>query len=156
VGGDDVSYGAPPPGGGTWRQTMLDEVRLPDPSRVCFLGAIAYADYLRVLGVSAVHVYLTVPFVLSWSFMEAMASGCVVVGSRTSPVEEVIADGSNGFLAEFHSPGDIAAKVVNALRERSGLCAIRAAARATIMETYSLERCLPKQVALITTLAGRC
>ena len=72
-----------------------------DPSRIVFLGSLDHASLIRLFQVSAVHVYLTVPFVLSWSVMEAMACGCLVVGSRTAPVEEVIADRRNGVLVDF-------------------------------------------------------
>ena len=99
VGGDDVSYGRAHSSGKTWRQVMLDEVgdRL-DPTRTHFLGKLPYAQYKRVLQLSAAHVYLTYPFVLSWSMLEAMATGCVVIGSDTAPVREVIQDGREGRL----------------------------------------------------------
>ncbi|HEX2546736.1 MAG TPA: glycosyltransferase, partial [Ramlibacter sp.] len=105
VGRDAVSYGAPPAGGGSWREVMLREVgaRLPR-GRVHFLGGLPYADYLRVLQVSACHVYLTYPFVLSWSLMEALSTGCTVVASRTGPVEEVITDGKTGRFFDFFDP----------------------------------------------------
>jgi glycosyltransferase involved in cell wall biosynthesis len=102
VGGDEVSYGAPPPAGKTWKQIFLDEVKADlDMSRVFFLGRIPYADYLRVLQVSACHVYLTYPFVLGWSCIEAMSAGCVLVGSATPPVMEVIEHQKNGVLVDF-------------------------------------------------------
>ncbi len=91
VGGDQVSYGSKPADGRTWRKAMSDEIgKHVDKSRVHFLGRLPYADYLRLLQVSTVHAYLPYPFVLSWSLLEAMSAGCMVVGSRTAPVEEVI------------------------------------------------------------------
>ena len=66
---------------------------------------IDYHDYLTLLQVSSVHVYLTYPFVLSWSFIEAMASGCLIVGSATPPVLEVLRDGENGFAVDFFLRG---------------------------------------------------
>ncbi len=97
VGSNDVSYGAPPPKGKIWKQIFLDEVNADiDLNRVIFVGRIAYADYLRVLQVSTCHVYLTVPFVLGWSCIEAMSAGCMVVASATPPVQEVIEHGKNG------------------------------------------------------------
>ncbi len=152
VGGDDTSYG-PPPAEGTWRETMLREVGLLDPDRVHFLGRLPYGRFLDVLRVSSVHVYLTVPFVLSWSCLEAMAVGCLVVGSRTPPVEEVIEDDRNGFLADFLAPAEIAARVADALDARAGLDAMRRRARETVVARYDLRRCLAEQMRLIRSLA---
>ncbi|HZX26893.1 MAG TPA: glycosyltransferase, partial [Telluria sp.] len=102
VGGDDVSYGRRLPAGTTYRQKYCAELEgQVDWSRVHFLGKLPYLRYLNVLQVSAAHVYLTYPFVLSWSMLEAMACGCLVVGSATAPVQEVITDGENGLLTDF-------------------------------------------------------
>lgn len=153
VGGDEVSYGAPAPNGLSWRETLLAEVDLP-PGRVHFLGRLPYARYLTLLQVSKAHVYLTVPFVLSWSFMEAMASGCVVVASKTAPVEEVLVDGDNGFLTDFFDSGriadDIAAALDHADRDR-----VRRAARETILGRYDLATCLPRQFDFLSRVVGR-
>ncbi len=108
LGGDEVAYGLTASGDASWRATLQAELDL-DPTRVHFLGRIPHADYLRLLQVSAAHVYLTVPFVLSWSMLEAMACGAPVIGSATPPVEEVITDGHNGLLVDFFSPAMIAA-----------------------------------------------
>ncbi|MDZ5650660.1 glycosyltransferase [Nitrospirillum sp. BR 11828] len=75
-----------------------------DLARIHFLGKVPYDTFLSVLRVSAVHVYLTYPFVLSWSLMEALASACLVVASDTAPVREVIKHGQNGLLVDFFSP----------------------------------------------------
>src|SRR5204863_5146657 len=116
VGGDEVSYSPRLPEGRTYRQRMLKSLEGKiDVSRVQFTGRIPYADYVRLLQRSSVHVYLTYPFVLSWSMLEAMSAGCLVVGSRTPPVEEVIRDGENGLLTDFFSCEAIAAKVDQAL-----------------------------------------
>ena len=105
VGGDEVSYGARLPEVQTFRQQMLVELAGSiDLSRVHFLGKIPYKAFLKVLQVSRVHVYLTYPFVLSWSMLEAMAAGCLVVGSRTQPVQEVIQHAANGLLVDFFRP----------------------------------------------------
>ena len=91
VGGDDVSYGARPKDAKNWREKMLAEVgQQLDPTRTHFLGKVPYADYKRVLQVSSAHVYLTYPFVLSWSCLEAMATGCRLVASDVAPVREVL------------------------------------------------------------------
>jgi glycosyltransferase involved in cell wall biosynthesis len=125
-----------------------------DPARVNFLGRIGYVDYIRLLQVSAAHVYLTVPFVLSWSMLEAMACGALVIGSATPPVQEVIVDGRNGLLVDFFSPAKIAARVIEALDQPDRMAPLRAAARATVLRDHALARCLPRQLALIDTLAG--
>jgi glycosyltransferase involved in cell wall biosynthesis len=153
VGADDVSYGRPPPGGGTWREALAAEAAF-DPGRVHFLGRIPRAQYIRLLQISAVHVYLTVPFVLSWSMLEAMAAGCLIVGSATPPVQEVIEDGRNGWLVDFFSPAAIADRVVEALAQGPNLAPLRQAARWTALGRYALARCLPRQVALLETLAA--
>jgi glycosyltransferase involved in cell wall biosynthesis len=151
VGSDDVSYGSKPRQGGTWRQVMLAEVGADLPmDRVHFLGRLAYADYLRLIQVSACHVYLTYPFVLSWSCIESLAAGCLVVGSRTPPVEEVIEHGVNGFLVDFFDVPGWVDRVCEVLETRSALGAVRDAARRTAVERYDLARvCLPRVKALI-------
>ena len=114
AGGDSVSYGRRPADANHWREKMLRECKV-DESRVHFLGKVPYDQYRKVLQVSAAHVYLSYPFVLSWSMLEAMASGCVVIGSRTAPVQEVIRDRQNGMLVDFTSAQDIADKTLAAL-----------------------------------------
>ena len=153
LGGDQVLYGLKPPGGGSWREAMLAEVDL-DPARVHFLGHIPHADFLRLLQVSAVHVYLTVPFVLSWSMLEAMACGALIIASATPPVEEVIADGRNGLLVDFFDTAALAERIDAALRDRARFADVRKAARETIVRDYALAHCLPRQLALLETLAS--
>ncbi len=151
VGGDDVSYGRRLPPGESYRARMLAEVKLP-PGRVHFLGQIAYADYLRVLQISAAHVYLTYPFVLSWSMLEAMAAGCLLVGSRTPPVEEVIEDGVNGHLADFFDAPALAARLSDILADPRAHAPLRAAARETIRARFELADCRDRLVTLIRGL----
>ena len=154
VGGDDVSYGAKPAAGKTYRQLLLDELGgTLDLSRVFFLGRIPYGTFLSVLRVSTVHAYLTYPFVLSWSLLEAMSAGCMVIGSRTPPVEEVISDGVNGWLCDFFDREEWANRVADAIEAGAALDHLRAAARATVQERYDLARvCLPEQLALVRQL----
>ena len=149
VGGDEVSYGAKPKSGGTWREVMLDEVG-PLPDRVTFTGRIPYANFLALLQVSSAHLYLTYPFVLSWSMLEAMAAGACVIGSRTPPVEEVITHGENGWLVDFFDRTEIADQLVAALEARSRMDDIRRAARDTVVARYALKDCLRQQLALIS------
>lgn len=153
VGGDEVSY-SPLPAGQTYRQRLLAELgdRI-DLSRVEFRGKIPYADYLALLRRSAVHVYLTYPFVLSWSLLEAMSAGCLIVGSRTAPVEEVMRDGENGLLVDFFSPAAIAERVDYALTHQRDLDPMRTRARQTVVQRYDLRRvCLPAQLKFISYL----
>ncbi|MBI4194889.1 MAG: glycosyltransferase [Betaproteobacteria bacterium] len=156
VGGDGVSYGAAAPEGRTWKQIFLDEVKdRLDLNRVFFPGRLAYADYLKVLQVSACHVYLTYPFVLGWSCIEAMSAGCLVVGSRTPPVEEVIAHDKNGLLADFFDVNALAGTVSECLADPAKHAHLRAAARAIALERYDLATvCLPQQVELVEGLAN--
>src|SRR5229473_2771709 len=134
VGGDGISYGRPPVGGTGWRQHMLAELggRL-DLSRIHFVGWLPYAQYLAVLQVSSAHVYLTYPFVLSWGLLEAMAAGCLVIASRTTPVEEVI-DGTNGHLVEFFDTDALARQICSALRNRAAGKPLRDKARRLVVE----------------------
>ncbi len=152
VGGDEVSYGARLADGQTYREKLLSEVTI-DPDRVHFLGRVRYSRFLALLRVSAVHVYLTYPFVLSWSMLEAMAAGCVIVGSATPPVEEVIVDGENGLLIDFFAPKEIADRVDAVLDHPDRMAEMRAGARQTIIERYDLRRiCLPRHLKLMQNL----
>lgn len=148
VGGDETSYGAPPPGGKNYRTLMLEELGADiDLKRVHFLGKVPYPTFLKILQISTVHVYLTYPFVLSWSMLEAMSAGCVIVGSRTAPVEEVIRDGENGLLVDIFAPNQIANRIVEVLSNRKAYAAISHNARRTIIENYDLKTiCLPAQL----------
>ncbi|KHK03334.1 glycosyltransferase [Desulfovibrio sp. TomC] len=148
IGRDDVSYGLRLPGGQTYRERY--ETSPPvDPGRVHFLGPLPYPDYLAALAVSACHVYLTYPFVLSWSALEAMAAGCLLVGSDTEPVREVVAHGINGFLTDFFDHEALAAQVAEALANRHGLASMRALARETVLTRYDRNRiCLPAHLQL--------
>lgn len=157
VGGDEVSYGSSLPGGQTYRQKLLDELGDSlDLSRVHFLGKVPYATFLKILQVSCAHVYLTYPFVLSWSMLEAMAAGCVVIASRTSPVEEVVCDGENGVLVDFFDTQAIANRVIEVLSDPSAFTMMRKQARQTIVERYDLRTvALPAQLRLIETVRSR-
>ena len=151
VGNDDVSYGSKPPGGKTWREVMLAEVgnKLP-MERVHFLGGLAYGDYLRMVQISTCHVYLTYPFVLSWSCLEALAAGKVVVAGRTKPVQEVIEHGKNGLLFDFFDVPGLAQQVIEVLANPKAFAHLGATARKTVVEQYDLKtRCLPQLLKLI-------
>jgi glycosyltransferase involved in cell wall biosynthesis len=154
VGGDGVSYGAPPSPRSSYREMMLEEVGDQlDLSRVHFLGRIDYHRYLNLLQVSSAHIYLTYPFVLSWSFVEAMAAGCLIIGSSTPPVMEVLRDGKNGLAVDFFSPAQLAHRIEHVLDQPEEFQAVRKAARATAVKQFDLQgRLLPKWRALFDDL----
>lgn len=151
VGGEGVSYGSKSSQGKSWKQIFLDEVAAElDLARVHFLGNVPYESFLALLQVSACHVYLTYPFVLSWSCLEAMSAGCLVVGSATPPVQEVIEHGRNGLLVDFFDVTGLADTVIDALGQGAKLRSLRTAARADSIARYDLlSVCLPQQVALL-------
>ena len=153
IGGDEVSYGRALPDGQTYRKQMLEQVEL-DMNRVFFIGRVPYGTFLKVIQVSGVHVYLTYPFVLSWSMLEAMSSECLVVASATPPVTEVIKDGVNGLLVDFFDFQAIADKVDEVLDHKDRMAAIRKKARSTIVQNYELESCLAEQLKLVEALVA--
>lgn len=110
VGSDVVAYGAPRPDGRSWRSWAQQELAL-DPARTHWLGALQEPAYHQVLAHSQVHLYLTVPFVLSWSLLEAMAAGCAIVASATAPVQEVLEHGRSALLVDFFDPDAQAAAI---------------------------------------------
>lgn len=152
VGGSEVSYGRPPAQGGGWKDVILDEVKDHlDLDRVHFVGRIPYDRLVDLIHVSRVHAYLTYPFVLSWSMVEAMAAGTLVVGSRTAPVEEMITDGSTGRLVDFFDVPGWSDALTDALARPEAHQPLRDAARAMVRARYDLRSvCLPKQVDLLT------
>ncbi|MDM8351122.1 glycosyltransferase family 4 protein [Pseudomonas sp. sp1636] len=145
VGGDDVSYGSRLPAGESYRQKYSAEIDgQVDWSRIHFLGKLPYDRYIKVLQVSSAHVYLTCPFVLSWSMLEAMASGCLVIGAATPPVQELIVDGENGLLVDFFDPDGIAQTVAAALADPQRVAPLRQRAREQVQRHYDLQSvCLP-------------
>ncbi len=154
VGGDGVSYGSKPRDGRTWRETLLAELGAKlDLSRIHFLGQAPYATCLKVLQVSSAHVYLTYPFALSRSMLEAMAAGGVVIASATAPVREVIRDGENGFLVDFFDAQAIADKVAATLADPRSLTGLRKHTRRSIIAQYDRATlCLPRQVRMVERL----
>lgn len=153
VASERVCYGKALPNKKSYKQHMLEKIPL-DMSRVHFVGTLPYGLYKQVLQASDVHVYLTRPFVLSWSMMEAMSSGCLVVGSDTAPVREIIRDGENGLLVDFFSPKQIADRVCEVLDHPTRMSELRTKARQTIVEQYSHAVLLPKHLQLIQELAS--
>jgi len=156
VGGDGISYGRPPGDGTNWRQHMLVELRgRLDLSRIHFVGWLPYAQYLAVLRVSSAHVYLTYPFVLSWGLLEAMAAECLVIASRTTPVEEVIDGTTNGYLVDFFDTDALAQQISSVLQDPAATTAIRRQARRYVIEHFDAQtKCLPAHLALLSELTG--
>ncbi|MGJ5206455.1 glycosyltransferase family 4 protein [Bradyrhizobium sp. HKCCYLR20261] len=152
IGGDGLSYGLAPPPGTNWKTIFLNEVRPQlDLSRVHFLGRVPYEAFLATLQLSSAHVYLTYPFVLSWSMLEAMSAGCVVIGSDTAPVREVLQHGENGILVPFHAVDELADRVSAALKDRERMQPMRDAARRHVIENFDAERvCVPRMRGLLT------
>jgi len=150
VGGDGVSYGGRPKNAANWREELLAEVGgALDLSRVVFTGQIPYAAYRSLLRVSAAHVYLTYPFVLSWSMLEAMSCGCALVASATPPVVEVVEHGRNGLLFDFFDTEALAEQATRALAQGGGHAALRAAARQTVVQGYGIEDGVRRYLALL-------
>ncbi len=148
AGGDGVSYGRRTESGASWRSRLLEETGL-QPDRIHFLGQIPHKELLRLFQVSAAHVYLTYPFVLSWSFLEAMACEAPIIASGTAPVQEVIRDGANGRLVNFWDADDIAEKICAALAEPAEQQRLRRAARQTAVSRYELSKCVLHTQALL-------
>lgn len=154
VGEDGSSYGAPAPKGKTWRGIFLDEVKSKLPAgwedRVLFAGRLQRDQFTALLQVSSCHVYLTYPFILSWSCLEAMAAGCTVVASDTAPVTEVIQEGVNGLLTDFFDATALANRVTEVIRHPKKYAQLGTTARDTVVKAYDLKtKCLPAQIALV-------
>lgn len=150
IGGEDGGYGRKLPDG-SYKSKLLEHAKL-DMSRTHFLGRVPYKTFINVLQVSSVHVYLTRPFVLSWSMLEAMAAECVVIGSRTPPVTEVIRDEENGLLVDFFSPEEVAESVTRVLDDRAAFVPLAKAARRTVLERYRVQDCHRQQLDLMNSL----
>ena len=120
-----------------------------------FTGLLPYKHLLQLFQMSWAHVYLTEPYVLSWSLLEAMACGALVVGSRTAPVQEVIEHGRQGLLVDLHNPEELAATLVEVLERQPALGALRLAARRRVAERFDRRRCVTRQIALLSDLAAR-
>ena len=148
-------YGRPPANERTWKDHFLAEIEGNyNPAKVHFTGKLDYLSYLKVLQKSWVHVYLSIPFVLSWSMLEAMSCGCTLVGSSTAPVQEVIQHKKNGVLTDFFNPNTLAQNVSYLLEDRPLAKQLGHAARSTIEQKYSLKKCVPQQLSLIQLIAN--
>lgn len=153
LGREEVSYGRQHPSGKSWKTVMMEEVGAKlDLSRVHFLGNLAYGDYLDLLRISSVHTYLTYPFVLSWSFLEAMACGCTIVGSTTGPILEVLQDRDNGRTVGFFDRVSLIETICELLDDPAQRERLSWRARQTIVERYDFKTCTyPKYLELLQT-----
>ncbi|MFZ6656239.1 glycosyltransferase family 4 protein [Undibacterium sp. TJN19] len=158
VGGDDVSYGAKSASGQSWKDIFFNEVRphLPETAlrRIHFLGNIPYQYFIPLLQLSRVHVYLTYPFVLSWSLLEAMSAGCAIVASDTQPLREAIRHNETGRLVNFFDVDALANEVSQLLEQPDERQRLGENARRFACEFYDLQRvCLPAQLEWVQSLA---
>ncbi|MEP1767362.1 MAG: glycosyltransferase family 4 protein [Sulfitobacter sp.] len=154
IGGNDVSYGAKSKKPGGLRGEMEAEVGdRVDWSRVHFLGQLPYEQYQKVIQISRCHIYLTMPFVLSWSLLEAMSMGATVVASDVAPVREAMTHGKTGLLVDFHNPAAIAQQVIDVLERPKDFAHLGAAARKHVVAEYDfLTKCLPEHIAEMNAL----
>ena len=160
IGGDGTSYGLPPKDGGKWKDIFANEIRplmsSDQQQRVHFLGRLDYQSFIGILQLTTVHVYLTYPFVLSWSLLESMSVGGVIVASDTAPLHEVIQHDENGRLVDFFDTAALAAQVCDLLQDEKTRQRLSENARLTIQKGYDLKTiCLPKQVEWVEALLAR-
>lgn len=153
IGEDKVYYGTDRSDGKTYKEWALENLSL-DESRIHFLNRQPLRTLRDALCVSAAHVYLTVPFVLSWSMMEAMSAGALIVGSDTEPVREIITDGENGLLVPFFEPEALAARLANVLADPVRYTPLRERARALMVERYDMKDLTRQYFSLIERVAN--
>ena len=150
VGGESGGYGTQPTTGISWKASLIQQVypKLTgeQQKRIHFLGVVPNQTFIKVLQVSTVHVYLTYPFVLSWSLLEAMSAGCTIIGSNTAPVTELLIDGETGVLIDFFNTKELAEQCIKLLEDRAQRTELQINAREHIVKNYDLVNiCLPKQ-----------
>lgn len=154
IGGNGSSYGKKSPHPGGLRGEMEEELGTRvDWSRVHFLGNVPYNTYQKVIQISRCHLYLTMPFVLSWSCIEAMSMGATMVATDVAPVREAITHGKTGLLIDFHDPSHLAKQVVEVLANPEDYAHLGVAARKHAIKHYDfLTRCLPMHINRINSL----
>ena len=150
VGTEDVYYGTHAPGGVSWKEYCLRDA-LPglDVSRLHFLNWLPHADLRALMQISTVHVYLTYPFVLSWSCVEAMSAGCALVASDTAPVRDVIVDGESGVLTPFHDPLGLAAAIADLAGDAPRRARLGARAREVACADFDINACVKRTLDLL-------
>jgi len=150
AGEDRVCYGAQLHNT-TYKEMMLKELNL-DLNRVHFVGGLPLGQYVKLLQISSAHVYLTYPFVLSWSLLDSMAIGCPIVASNTTPVLEVMKDNYNGLLFDFYNINQQVEKIEYALDNKDKMQELRQNARKTIVDNYNLKNLLPQHIEFVKSL----
>ena len=155
IAGDDrVAYGKAAPEGTSFKKMALERFPL-DEERTHFVGSLPYGQYVQLLQCTTAHVYLTRPFVLSWSMLEAMSCEGLVVASDTAPVQEVITNGINGLLVDFFRPDQLAQTLSNVLDRPADFQQIRKKARETVLAKYDLGSCMQQRLAWLSSLLTR-
>lgn len=154
VGGNDTSYGGKSKYPGGLRAEMEAEVgKDVDWDRVHFLGQVPYEDYQKIIQLSRCHIYMTMPFVLSWSLLESMSMGATIVASDVAPVREVITHGETGLLVDFFNPQALAAQVIDVVSRPKDFAYLGKTAREHVVAKYDfLTKCLPEHIAQINAL----
>lgn len=150
-GKDRVCYGPPLPNGKTYKQKMLEELDL-DLNRIHFTGLLPFDNFVDMLNISSAHVYLTYPFVCSWSLLNAMACETPIIASNTEPVLEFLENDKNALLCDFFDVEEQVAKIEYALDNRDKMEPLRKAARKTIVDNYALKDLLPQHIAYLKSL----
>jgi glycosyltransferase involved in cell wall biosynthesis len=153
VGREEGGYGVPPPNGTTHKEIILRELDL-DLSRVHFFGCVDQSTVVRLLQLSKVHLFLTYPFLISWSVLEAMSCSCVVLGSDTGPVREIINDGVNGLLIDFFNHAKFAELACQVLESPKRFADLGEAARQSIVDNFDALKNVKRQVALVSAVAS--
>jgi len=151
AGEDRVCYG-PKLANTTYKEMMLKELKL-DMNRVHFVGGLPFNEYVALLQISSAHVYLTFPFILSWSALDAMSIGCCVIASDTQPVTEFMKDNYDALFVDFFNVNKLVEKIEYALDNQDKMQEIRSNARKTVVDNYALKDLLPKHIEYVKQLA---
>jgi glycosyltransferase involved in cell wall biosynthesis len=138
-------------GGRSFKQFVLSQDSY-DPRQFVFLGSIPPQDLATMFSLSDLHIYLTVPFVLSWSMIWSMAAGCTILGSRTAPVMEAIDDGAQGLLADFYDVDELTDKALTVLRDPQAHRHLGEASHQRVLERYEMSRCIGELVTLFQAM----
>lgn len=154
IGGTDKIFYGDYLQSGTYKEIMLKKLKL-DMNRVHFVGELSFNEYINLLQISSAHIYSTIPFVLSWSILEAMSVGCCMIASNTKPVVEVLKDNYNALLFDFYNVNQLVEKIEYALDNKTEMQKIRENARQTVIDNYDIKKLLPQQIIYINSLINK-